>query len=90
MYLKSFILPIQYEDKLMAEQSAKNGGRHGYLVAFIAEPKIKREFFIPKTAERPSLKDGKYRKYKKWKYSDKFSSFYHRSIIAFCRYRDPP
>ena len=31
MYLKSFILPIQYEEKLMAEQAAKNGGRHGYL-----------------------------------------------------------
>ena len=60
MYLKSFTLPIRYEEKLMAEQAAKNGGRYGYLVAFIAEPKIKREFFIPKTAERPSLKDGKY------------------------------
>ena len=31
MYLKSFILPIQYEEKLMAEQAAKNGGRYGYL-----------------------------------------------------------
>lgn len=56
MYLKSFILPIQYEEKLMAEQAAKKWWAPWIFGSFYCRAQNKTRIFYPENRRKTILK----------------------------------